>query len=468
MASAASYVRHTPEQLTEAYKTLASFVEIPSVSDPESSDFNMETLNSAAKFAGGMFEKLGFKIRYESINGSAPFMIAERKSDPSQPTVLCYGHYDVVVVNRPDWKLKNEDGTERQLNPFVMQEINGRYYGRGTADDKGGLVLLASAIERLIQAGVALPNLTILTEGEEEYGSTNMSTLLAREVEVLKADVLVVMDGKNRDLDTGTLTASTGGVMSHHVKIEVMEQGAHSGCACLVPCPGVIMGKMIAAVSDPAQIPGFMDGIHSLSDGEREVLRANAESVEEYQQHQKMLPGVQLRGDPSESTYERVAKDPSITVLNGKIGPEGAKGNSIQPYAEFNLGARISAGQDPQRASEAITAHLRAQVTHGARVTITPGSVCPAWKGDMSKPYAVMYREALAAHFPKTVVDVTKGAIPFLHDLQQLAPEMELLLPGIEDPDCNAHIQNESLHKPTFERQLNTFMQFLQMTTTKV
>ncbi len=444
--------RVTSEDLAVAFEKLKDFVSIPSVSNPHSEDYNMASLQAAANFAEGLLTPLGFRVEQISIGGSAPFVIAEKIVDARLPTILCYAHYDLQPVDRPKWS----------SDPYVLEERDGRLYGRGSADDKGGIICLVTALGAYLKQYEAFPcNVKMICEGEEEFHSTHMAPLLEAHSERLKADAMIIMDGGNLDVDTGTLTTSTRGLINLTVTVETMDKPVHSGVGCLVPDPAAILSDLITSLKDPREIPGFMDDCIPLNEVERALLRESSQSAESYAADHKLFDGAELRGSSELSIYERIAEEPSISIVNGGWGmPHG--GNSIQNQATAQIGVRLTAGQDPDKMIELMKAYLLAQDVQGARITIETEDGCSAWKGDLSRPFTQRYIGALKENFPKTNLQPSGGALPLLDSFAKTFPEMEVIIPGVEDPDCSAHSHNESLHKGVFERSVNAFINFLE------
>lgn len=434
----------------DAICKLGAYVAIPSVSNPHSPDHSMESLQAAADFASNQLEELKFNVRQVSIDGSAPFVLAEKITDVTRPTILCYAHYDVQPVVREKWL----------TDPFVLTQRDGRLYGRGSSDDKGGIIGIITALGEYQKNHGALPfNVKILFEGEEEYGSTHMEALMKQEGDRLKADALVILDGSNLDVNTGTLTTSTRGVMNFKLEVQTMEKPIHSGVGCLAPDPSQIMAELMVSVKDPRKIPGFMDGCDPLKPIERELLAQSSQTAQAYAKDHGLLPSVELRGDPGVSVYERIAEEPSISFVNGAWGiPNG--GNSIQESASCEMGVRLTPGQNPDAVGEALRAHLLSQQVQGAQVTLTQQEGSFAWKGDLSRPLTQKYLAALAENFPHTHVQPCGGALPFLRNFQEAFPNMEMIIPGVEDPACAAHSHNESQDIGLFRRAIDSLYTF--------
>lgn len=450
--SAASSYKINQAELALAIKQLAEFVAIPSVSNPNSPDYNIKQIKSAADFTAKRLEELGFKVRQVKIGDSAPYVLAEKIVNASKPTLLLYAHYDVQPVDRSKW----------QSDPFVLTERDGRLYGRGASDDKGGIIGIITALGAYQKAYGVLPvNIKILFEGEEEYGSTHMSALVKQEAARLKADALVILDGGNAGLNTGTLTNSTRGLVNLQLEVKAMEKPIHSGVGCIAPDPAAVLAELMTTLRDPKKIPGFMDDCKPLKPMEREFLQKSSQTSESYASEHRLVKGAQLRGDPNVSVYERIAEEPSISFVNGGWGVQNG-GNSIQDSARCQIGVRLTPGQNPDRIAKVLIQYLTSRkVPYGLEVKATlsqEGSY--AWKGDLSRPLSQKYLAALGDHFQDTHVQPTGGALPFLHDFQKAFPNMEMIIPGVEDPKCAAHSHNESQDIGLFERAINAMIAF--------
>lgn len=446
-------LRLTDEQFNNALGFLGELVAIPSVSNPNSPDYNYDTLARAAHFIESKLQDLGFKVSCPSIDGSPPYVLAELFSDTAKPTLLLYGHYDVQPVNREKW---NSD-------PFIMQERDGRLYGRGASDDKGGIVAIIAALEAYKKSAGELPvNIKLLFEGEEEFGSSHMQPLLEQKAEQLQADALIVVDGLNRDVDTGTLTSSSRGLVNLKLKVNALEKPIHSGIGCLVPDPAQALAGLVYLLRDPKAIPGFMETIQPLSEEEREILAKSSQSAESYAMEMGVLKNALLRGDPNVSIYERIVQEPSISIVNMNCGqPNG--GNSIQESASCTIGIRIVHGQDPQHVADVVSNYLKSHaIMYNLPIEISKiEKGAWAWKAELARPFAKKYMEALAENFDHSSAMPCGGALPLLREFKDAFPNMEVLVPGVEDPQTSAHSHNESQDILLFRNSINTLISFL-------
>lgn len=451
MSVSSSYQINSAD-LNYALEQLSSFVAIPSVSNPYADYYSMENLQRAADFTADRFKEIGFEVRQVSIDGSAPYVLAQKIVDVALPTLLFYAHYDVMPVEEAKWKTP----------PFVLTIIDGRAFARGASDDKAGVIVTSTALALYLREyGIFPCNIKFLSEGEEEYGSKHMEALVEQEKAFLKADALVVLDGGNLDSETGTLTASTRGILNLNLSVKTMEKPTHSGVGCLVPDPSAIMAELMVSVKDPRKIPGFMDTCHFLNETEIQLLNESSQTAEAYASDHNLLNNVRLRGDPNSSVYSRIAEEPSISFVNGRWGISHG-GNSIQECANCEVGVRVTAGQDPNKVAEALKNYLLAQDVQGAEVTITQNEAgSHAWKGDLSGPFTQKYLSALGEVFKTTHVQPCGGALPFLHTFTKISPDMEIIIPGVEDPKCAAHSHNESQDIALFGNAINSVIAFL-------
>lgn len=448
-----SALRVSDSQFSAAVEGLKQLVAIPSVSNTGSSDYSAQNLDDAAHLIESELKELGFDVRCKRINDSPLFIMGSRVTDATKPTILMYGHYDVQPVDRDHW----------DSDPFKVVEKNGRLYGRGASDDKAGICVIITALKALKEAGQdSSYNLKVLFEGEEEFGSNNMGALLKKESETLTSDALIVFDGVNKDVDSGSIENSTRGVLTMTLKVEALTQPTHSGMGCLAPDPAQALAGLIYSLRDPRAIKDFMDDCVYASPEEIRLLDAGSRTEEEFKAEHNLVAGAKLRGNPEHSISRRILEEPSISIINMTCGiPNG--GNSIQSSAECTVGVRLTAGQNPEKVEKAIRDHLNSQtVLWDLPFTFKEaGLSAKAWKTDATKVYATKYLKAIESSYPRTAVIPTGGTIPFLQDFETIFPNMETFIVGVEDPDSAAHSHNESQSILVFRRSINSLISFL-------
>src|SRR5439155_2997158 len=169
------------------------------------------------------------------------------------PTVLLYGHHDVQPPGRP----------EKWLSPpFEPQERDGRLYGRGSADDKGGIMTHVAAVAAYLKSSGSLPlNAKFIIEGEEEIGSENLGKFLEKYKGMMAADFIVLSDTANFDTGIPALTYQLRGICQIDVEVQVLERPVHSGMwGGPVPDPVQVLSGLIAdltAKDGALNVPGL-------------------------------------------------------------------------------------------------------------------------------------------------------------------------------------------------------------------
>lgn len=435
---AVTQLRVSNEQFQQSIKELAELVSIPSVSDPNSPDYNIKSMVAAADFVKDKLEALDFKTRFCVMKeGTAPYVLAEQVVDAALPTILLYAHYDVQPVERDKWKTE----------PFKMEQIGARLYGRGASDDKAGIIAILTALKVYKEAGLKLPvNIRILIEGDEEYGSMEISDMLKLEAKNLEANALIILDGANCDVATGTVENSTRGIVTFELEVRALnEKPTHSGVGCLAPDPILALCKLLASLSDPKQIPGLLDDCAKLDPKEGALLDASSISAEEYAKEHGVVKGAHLRGDPKESLFRRILQEPSISVLNITSGTK-TSGNSIQNSAHCKFGVRLTTGQDPKRVAEIIQKYIASQGTlwNVPYELKQVGLAARAWKGNIQGPYTTALLDSFKDVYGKIAVMPTGGTLPLITDFEETFPGLEVIIAGVEDPHTSAHSHNES------------------------
>jgi acetylornithine deacetylase/succinyl-diaminopimelate desuccinylase-like protein len=289
---------------------------------------------------------------------------------------------------------------------------------------------------------------SVLIEGEEETGSPALEPFLDAYADRLKADVVVFADAVNWTADVPSLTTTLRGGSSVVVEVRTLEHGVHSGLyGGPVPDALTALCRLLATLHDErgdVAVPGLVRGTGT---------HANAPDLAEAQFRAEagMLDGVALTG--TGRLTDRLWAGPAlaITGLDAPSVPEAS--NTLIPAARAKVSLRIAPGDDPERARDALSAHLRAHAPWGARVSIEPGATAAPYAARPGgRAYAAAHA-ALAQAWGTPAVDMgVGGSIPFVTAYASRFPDAEILVTGVEDPDTRAHSANESLSLATFER----------------
>jgi acetylornithine deacetylase/succinyl-diaminopimelate desuccinylase-like protein len=389
------------------------------------------------------------QVRVVTVDGTWPAVIGERTNRPDRPTVLLYAHHDVQppgVVDR--WR----------TDPFEPVRRGDRLFGRGSADDKAGVIAHAAAVAAWLEVEDELPcNVKVLVEGEEEIGSPHLATFLDEHLTELAADVLVLADAGNWAEGVPALTCSLRGLAGGDVTLRALAGPAHSGLAGgAAPDPAMALARLLATLTDEhgdVAIAGFADDVRPLTGGERARLRALPTDEQRWRHDFGLLPGVELTGDPDATLYERLWTRPAITVTGFDSHPIEGSSNQIVAQASARLSVRLAPGQDPARANQLLAEHLRTHTPWGLSVDFVPADAAPAWACEPVGPAFDAADRALRAAFGTDVVHMgVGGSIPFVGPFAEAFGGIPALLLGPADPTSAIHGENESVHLGDLQR----------------
>ncbi|MEV0136106.1 dipeptidase [Dactylosporangium sp. NPDC050688] len=367
--------------------------------------------------------------------GGQPAVLGRRPAPPGAPTVLLYAHHDVQPVG---------DRSQWLSDPFEPEERDGRLYGRGTADDKAGVMAHIAALRAF---GEDLPvGVVLFIEGEEEFGSESLEELLREYRDELASDVIVIADSGNWDVGQPALTTGLRGIVNGFFEVRVLEQAVHSGMfGGAVPDALITLSRLIATLHDDAgdvAVEGLVTTASAPLDYPQDRFREEA----------GMLDGVEFIG--TGRLVERLWTRPAISILGIDAPPTEGAPNALIPAAKAKFSVRIAPGDDAQRVYDTMTAHLERHVPWGAQVTVTLEQLGEPCVIDATGPVFEAARQAFAEAWDGVApVDMgVGGSIPFIATFQELFPKAAILVTGVEDPSTRAHGPNESLHLGEFER----------------
>ncbi len=410
--------------MPELRRDLDSLVRIPSVSAP---GYDPGEVRRSAEFTADLYRRAGFtEVRLLEIEGAHPAVFAEIPTPPGAPTVLLYAHHDVQPPG-PD--------SEWETAPFEPFERDGRVYGRGTSDDKAGVIVHAGAI-RALQSQPPV-GVKVIVEGEEEVGSTHLGDFLNTYHELLAADAIVIHDLGNWAVGVPTLTTSLRGLVDCTVEVRTLLHAVHSGSfGGAIPDAITTLARLLATLhkeNGEVAVAGLDSSDDTDVDLTEAELRAQAGPVD----------GLQLIG--SGSVTARLWTKPAISVLAIDAPPISEAINQLVPVARAKVSLRLSPGQDPAEALAALTNHLESNIDWGAEVTVTPGAMGESFSLTTSGEAFDIFREALKEAYGTNPVEMgVGGSIPFVADFSHRYPEATILLTGVADPTSRAHGPNES------------------------
>lgn len=428
-ASIRARVEEDWERLTDM---LARKVALKSVS---AEGIPAEHMRASAEFVAEELRGVGVDARVvQSTNPDgtpgAWEVIGSKIVDPSAPTVLLYAHHDVQPVPGPEgW----------HTDPWTLTEEDGRLFGRGSADDGGGIVMHVGAIRALgEELGV---NVKVFVEGEEEMGSASFIPFVQAHADDFTADVIVVADSGNWEPMVPSLTTSLRGNTTLDVTVRVLHHPVHSGqYGGPILDANTVAAMLIASMYDAngdLAVPGVMaeEPIGGLQrDVDEAGLRRDAGVVD----------GWKLAG--SGSIASRMWTKPSVTVIGFDAHPVEGSFNVISPETTFRLSLRTAPNQRPEEAQEALARFLEEHAPFGAEIEIERGENGSGWGMDPDATASRDAMEAMEEAFGIAPVNQGQGgSIPFVPELQRIYPDAQVLVTGPEDPKANAHSPNESV-----------------------
>jgi acetylornithine deacetylase/succinyl-diaminopimelate desuccinylase-like protein len=432
-------------------KTLIELSKIPSIS---AKPFPPEAVQKSAEAIADSLREVGVEnVQVLTIEGVHPYVYGDFMHKKGAPTILLYGHHDVQPVgNEARWATP----------PFEPVEKGGRLYGRGVADDKGGVMTHVAAFACYLRAGGSLPcNVKFVIEGEEEIGSENLSLFLKKYRNMLDADFIVLSDTANFDTGVPALTYQLRGIVQVDVEVETIKQPRHSGMwGGPIPDPVQVLSRMIADLTSAdgkLNVPGLYNKVAKTGAKQLARIRKLPFREAQFKKEAGLLSGVRLSGEARYSVYERMWTRPSLTVIAMESHPIKGSSNQIVNAARARLSLRIVPNMDGAEAGRLLVKRLTKNPPHGAKVTATVTGNTPWWTTDPEGPAFEAARRALKAGYGKeTAMIGAGGTIGFVGPFAKMLGGVPCLLMGVEDPYCNAHSENESLDLADFKKSIRS------------
>ncbi len=382
-----------------------------------------------------------------------PVTYAEKIIDPSLPTVLVYGHYDVMPVDPIElWDSK----------PFEPEVRDGKIYARGADDDKGQGFMHIKAFELMIKTNTLPCNIKFMFEGEEEIGSPSLGKFCEENKELLKSDIILVSDTGMIAQDIPSITTGLRGLSYWEVEVEGPNRDLHSGLfGGAVANPINVLCNMISQMTDENNkitMPGFYDNVIDVTTEERAKLGEAPFNVDEYK---KAIDVKELDGEKGYTTNERTGIRPSFDICGiwGGYTGEGAK-TVLPSKAYAKISTRLVPNQDNEKISILFKEHFEKIAPDSVKVTVTPlhggqGYVCP-----IDLPAYKAAEMAYNDTFGKLPVPVRSGgSIPIISTFEEVLGVKSVLMGfGLESDAI--HSPNENFPLFNFYRGIETIPLF--------
>lgn len=417
LAGLARLVAHpTQSQLPNAHAALADYFDDIIAPDLDTLGFTRHVLENPETDAG-------------------PVLVAQRHEGDDLPTILIYGHCDVVVGQDDRWA--------SGLTPWTVVQKDGRLYGRGTADNKGQHWTNLGGLRAVIEARGTLGfNCTLLLESDEEMGSRGLRAFCEQHQELLNADVLIASDGPRLDPARATIVLGSRGLVNFELALKLRDGAHHSGnWGGLLRDPGTVLSHALASLTDAR-------GQIAVPEWRPDTLTPEIRDI---------LADIKVAGGPGApeidadwgedglSPEERVYGWNSFAVLALELGDPAKPQNAIAPEARAICQLRYVVGTNPDDVLPSLRRHLDRHEFHDVMVTPTRMAGMYATRQDHNDPWVELSRDSLAQTLgaPAALVPNIGGGIP--NDIFKDV----LGLPTIWIPHsyagCNQHAPNEHM-----------------------
>ena len=432
-----NYIEENKDRFLEE---LFGLIRIPSISSE--SERKGDMLKAAEYWKKAILDAGANKAEIMPTDGN-PVVYGEKIIDASAPTVLVYGHYDVMPVDPVDqWKSQ----------PFEPEIRDGKIYARGADDDKGQAYMHAKAFELMNETDSLPCNVKFMIEGEEEIGSPNLGKFCELNKGILEADVILVSDTSMIASDIPSITTGLRGLSYMEVEVTGPNKDLHSGLfGGAVANPANVLAKMISSLMDEnnhISIPGFYDDVVTISDEERKEMAKAPFDLDAYK---KALDIEEVWGEKGYSTTERTGIRPSLDVngIWGGYTGEGAK-TVIPSKAYAKISMRLVPNQDNEKISQLFEKHFKAIAPPQVKVKVKPlhGGQAYVSPTDMIA-YKAAEKAYTEAYNRKPVPVRSGGSIPIIATFEEKL--------GLKSILMGFGLESDAIHSPNENYPLEQF-----------
>lgn len=429
---------------------LFSLIRIPSISSDPSHKNDMQ--ECALRWKNLLLET-GVDMAEVMPTSANPVVFASKVIDLSAPTVLVYGHYDVMPVE--PLELWNTD-------PFEPVIQDGRLWARGADDDKGQSFLQVKAFEIALREKLLKCNVKFLFEGGEEIGSPGLEDFCLAHKDLLKSDIILVSDTSMVGADVPSITTGLRGLAYWEIEVTGPNRDLHSGIfGGAVANPINVLCKMIAGITDNdghITIPGFYDDVEEVSAREREMLAAVPYSEDKYRES---LDVKALFGEKGYSTLERTAIRPTFDVCGIWGGFTGEGSKTVLPSKAYaKVSCRLVPHQEHEKISGMFIDYINRIAPDYVRVKVTPmhggeGYVCP-----IDLPAYKAAEKGYEDAFGKKPLAVRRGgSIPIIAAFEKVLGVKSILMGFGLESDAT-HSPNENMPIDIMDKGIEAIVGF--------
>ena len=387
----------------------------------------------------------GSTVTVERTPGRTPIIMIDVPGT-KDGNILMYGHLD---------KQPEMDGWADGLGPWTPVIKNDKLYGRGGADDGYALFASISSIRAIKDQGLNHPRILVLIEFSEESGSPDLPHYMDLcSDKIGTPDLVVCLDSGAGDYNRFWTTTSLRGLIGLSMKVEVLNEGVHSGGASgHVPSSFRIARQLLSKLEDETTGEILLDRLHTeipehrIKETQTLVSILGDEVVKEFPWKDKMRPSTD---DKIEGVLRRTWKPALSVVGSDGLPPTANAGNVLRPYTTLQLSMRIPPMVDAQEAKSAIENALNENIPYGATVKLDFEEAADGWNAPETSPWLLdAIEKASKQYFGETPCSISEGGtIPFMAMLGEQFPRAQFVITGVLGPKSNAHGPNEFLHIP--------------------
>lgn len=416
---------------------LFELIRIPSIS--AESDHKEDMVRCANKWKELILAAGADKAEVMPSAGN-PVVYGEKIIDPKKPTVLVYGHYDVMPVAPLElWKTQ----------PFEPVVKDGKIWARGADDDKGQSFMQAKAFEFMVKTNQLPCNVKFMIEGEEEIGSGSLYGFCEEHKELLKSDVILVSDTSMIAPDVPSITSGLRGLCYWEVEVTGANHDLHSGIyGGAVANPINILCKMIACLHDENNhitIPGFYDDVLVISDEERALMAQAPFSEADYKRELDIRT---VHGEKGYTTKERTGIRPCLDVCGIWGGHTGEGSKTVLPSKAYaKISTRLVANQDYEKVSKMFKDYFESVAPDCVKVKVTPCHGGAAYVAPLDlKAYKAAERAMTETFGKRPIPTRSGGSIPIVAGFERILGTKSILMGfGLGSDDIHAPNENYPL-----------------------
>jgi cysteinylglycine-S-conjugate dipeptidase len=421
--------------LSQLKEDLRRLVAIPSISEWGFPEYTRPALLEAHQAVVELLRDAGVdKFVSLELEGTAPVITGEIPAPEGAPTVLLYGHYDIVPAG---------DEALWTSPPFEATERNGAIYGRGTADSKSNILVHVGALRAF--RGRPPVGVKLMIEGQEEVGSPLEEGYPSENPGPFRADAILVADGGSIRAGQPSLTVSLRGDARITVEVRTLASNKHSGqYGGAAPDALIVLLRALATLWDER-------GDVAVEGLRRDEWTGETYTDAEFRALAEIGEGLPMVG--TGGLGSRIWSGAAITVL-GIDAPavEGAPA-SVQAHARAVLNVRVHPEQPAAEAQAAVIRHLEAQRPFGVPLEISAGATGDGFRARSSGPaWEAMVAAMSVAWGAGTVEIATGGAIPLVKAMSEGVPDAALFVFGATDSFANIHGPDERVLVDEWER----------------